>query len=276
MLAQIKLALLLGGAVFDLGADPLLDLEQGDLLAIEVTHIPQPIGYVDGGQKVNALFERVFGCIASIVGQLAGVFDVAHEVADFLGDVAAQIEDCIDGCMDFELECAEIVGFGKRLVDGCVGRPDNLVDDFEVRQGRTANAAQNDAVAAAGQTADLLDFCIGGNRDQVFFVVIVGGFGVTNGNQDVSVVGLAGLCNGRKLVVEGYGNHRERQDHRGTEAKDRQFIGDGLRRFERGGGDIYRRHKMHRLTHVVALSVVRENNPSQSQLHYRWYYPDLD
>ena len=276
LLAQIKLALLLGSAVFDLGTDPLLDLEQGDLFAIEVTYIAQPIGYIDGGQQVNALFERVLGGVAGVVGQLPWVFDITHEVADFLGDVAAQIEHCIDCSMDFELECGKLVGFGKRLVDGCVGRPDNLVDDFEVRQGRPADAPQNDAIAAAGQAPDLLDFGIGGNGDEVLFVVVVGGFGVANCDQDVAVVSLAGLCDCRKLVVEGNGNDRKRQNHRGTEAEDRQFVCDGLRRFERGGGDIYRRHKMHRLTHVVALSVVRENHSSQSQLHYNGYYPDLD
>ena len=90
---------------------------------------------------MDALFERVLGGISGVIGQLAWVFDVAHEVADFLGDVAAQIEYCVDGCVDLELECREIVGFGKRLVDGCVGRPDNAVDDYEVRQGRPADAA---------------------------------------------------------------------------------------------------------------------------------------
>ena len=155
LLAQEVLALLLLGALLDVLADALADLQLGQALALEPDGQLEALGHVERAQQLDLLLVGEVGGVAGRVGQRAGLGDRAQERRD-APVVAAQLEDLLDGRAVLALELA------RASVDGhLVGA---LVDlDAQLAAGaglggadqRAVLAGEGDRVAAAGQ-ADLL------------------------------------------------------------------------------------------------------------------------
>ena len=95
LLAQEVVALLLVGALLDVVADALADLELLEALALQLQRQLEAVGHIDGAQQLEALLVVEVRAVAARVGQHARLADRAQPAVDArIG--AAQLEDLLD------------------------------------------------------------------------------------------------------------------------------------------------------------------------------------
>src|SRR3954447_11165958 len=157
LLAQDVLALLLGGALFDVLADALAHLQFGEPLALTGEGQLEARRDVDGLQQLDLLLEGQVRGVARRVGQRARLGDGAHPGGD-AAVVATQLEDLLDGGAVLALELA------RAAVDGHV--VDALLDLDAQAPGvigvggagdAAGDALEHRAMTAAGEADALRD-----------------------------------------------------------------------------------------------------------------------
>jgi hypothetical protein len=163
LLAQHVLALLLGGALLDVVADPPAHLQLGEPLALVPERQLEALGHVGGLEQLHLLREGQIRRVAGGVGERPGLDDRAHPGRD-APVVAAQLEDLLDdrAVLAHELARAAVDrgGVGRRRhLDaqvargvGARGAGDASGQALEHRAGRPAGQA--DAVGDTGDRAD--------------------------------------------------------------------------------------------------------------------------
>ena len=198
LLAQEVLALLLLGAVADVFADLLAQLQLGQPLALEADGDLEPLGHVERLEHPHLVLERDVGRVADGVGQRAGLADGAQPGADAVVD-AAQLEDLLDHRAVLALELARAAVDGDvvgRLGDldaqaaglvGLRGARDAAGDAGELHGSRTAGEA--DAVGHLRDGADLGEFVVVPRyQEDAILVTDVNGERDVHGGEDHGVV----------------------------------------------------------------------------------------
>ena len=153
LLAQEVLALLGVGALLDVVADALADLELGQPRALQLERQLEPLGDVDGLEQPLLVGEAEVGAVAGGVGERARLGDRAQE-RRHAAVVAAQLEDLLDHGAVLALELADpVAGVGR------VGKLLDLDHERAVGAGlglagaAAMQALEGDRVDAAGQAA---------------------------------------------------------------------------------------------------------------------------
>ena len=155
LLAQEVLALLLLGALLDVLADALADLQLGEALALQPDGQLEALGHVERAQQLDLLLVGQAGGVAGGVGQRARLLDRAQECGD-ASVVATQLEDLLDGRAVLALELARAAVLGH-LVGALVDLDPQLAAGAGLggADQRAVLSGDGDGAAAAGQ-ADLL------------------------------------------------------------------------------------------------------------------------
>ena len=156
--------------------------------------------------------------VTGVVCELTGVFDIAYEVADLLGDFGAQFEDGIDGCMYFHFELGKFSSDLEWFFDVDITSNGNIAKHFDFVDFGATKPAYHDAVVAIGsrQPPDLFDTGDGANRHQFGLVAVV--VRRADGEDDAAVVLFAGFGSRHKFIIERDTNHRKGQYHGCIEA----------------------------------------------------------
>src|SRR5437667_4865713 len=170
LLSQDVLALLLLGALLDVLADPVADLQLGQALALKRQGELEPLDHVDRLEQLDPLLEGGLRGIGGGVGERAGLGDRAHEGRDATV-IAAELQDLLDHGAVLPLEVA---GFHARRIDVRLLLHLDPETALGVGVGRTRDSAvqadETDGCDAAGQAYPLGDF---GHRTDLCILPVV-------------------------------------------------------------------------------------------------------
>ena len=231
LLAQIELALLLGGTLLHLLAQPGLDLKHRQLLAVELAHLNQPGDHIKRIEQVKALLKGVIGRVAGVIGQVARILNRAHEVANLLGDTGAQVEDSVNHGAHLG---GQMVEGGGALGEIGAAREAKARVRLALRlhaQLGAGETAHNDSAGAAGQHARLLDPAHHSDREELLGEWrLVVGVEPLGGQQHIAPVFQRGLGGSHILGIKGQANRSMGEDDGALKGNQRQGFGCGGRR----------------------------------------------